>query len=45
MIENGWSAQQRVTSGSITDIAARAAEVGVTSPAVIVIGDVAALAW
>ena len=45
VIENGWSAQQRVTAGSITDIAARAAEVGVTSPAVIVIGDVAALAW
>ena len=45
IVENGWSTQQRVTSGTITDIADRATEVGVQSPAVIVIGDVAALAW
>jgi len=45
IVENGWSAQQRVTSGTITDIACRATEVGVQSPAVIVIGDVAAVAW
>lgn len=45
VVENGWSDQQRVTTGTITDIAARATEVGVQSPAVIVIGDVAALAW
>ena len=45
IVENGWSTQQRVTSGTVTDIACRATEVGVQSPAVIVIGDVAALAW
>lgn len=45
IVENGWSAQQRVTSGTIADIAGRATEAGVQSPAVIVIGDVAALAW
>jgi uroporphyrin-III C-methyltransferase/precorrin-2 dehydrogenase/sirohydrochlorin ferrochelatase len=45
IVENGWSTQQRVTSGTIADIACRATEVGVQSPAVIVIGDVAALAW
>ncbi len=45
IVQDGWSAQQRVTSGTITDIACRATEVGVQSPAVIVIGDVAALAW
>ena len=44
MIENGWTAEQRVTSGTISDIAGRAEEVGVQSPAVIVIGEVAALA-
>jgi len=44
VIEDGWSAQQRVIAGTIADIAHRAAEVGVRSPAVIVIGDVAALA-
>jgi uroporphyrin-III C-methyltransferase / precorrin-2 dehydrogenase / sirohydrochlorin ferrochelatase len=44
VIENGWSAGQRVTTGTISDIAERAAEVGVESPAVVVIGDVAALA-
>jgi uroporphyrin-III C-methyltransferase/precorrin-2 dehydrogenase/sirohydrochlorin ferrochelatase len=43
VIENGWSADQRVTGGTIADIAGRAAAVGVESPAVIVIGDVAAL--
>ena len=44
VIENGWSAQQRVTAGTVADIAGRATDVGVRSPAVIVIGDVAALA-
>jgi uroporphyrin-III C-methyltransferase/precorrin-2 dehydrogenase/sirohydrochlorin ferrochelatase len=43
VIENGWSADQRVTGGTIADIAGRAAAVGVESPAVIVIGAVAAL--
>jgi len=44
IIENGWSAEQRVTTGTVSDIVDRATEVGVQSPAVIVIGDVAALA-
>jgi siroheme synthase len=45
VVENGWSERQRVTSGTISDIARRATEAGVRSPAVIVIGDVAQLAW
>ncbi|MBV6524971.1 uroporphyrinogen-III C-methyltransferase, partial [Ursidibacter maritimus] len=44
IIENGWSAGQRVTTGTISNIDARATDFGVTSPAVIVIGDVATLA-
>jgi uroporphyrin-III C-methyltransferase / precorrin-2 dehydrogenase / sirohydrochlorin ferrochelatase len=44
IVENGWSTDQRVTTGTIRDIAAAAAAVCVGSPAVIVIGDVAALA-
>ncbi|MET0966168.1 MAG: uroporphyrinogen-III C-methyltransferase, partial [Nakamurella sp.] len=44
VIENGWAADQRVTKGTVDDIAALAKAVGVESPAVIVIGDVAALA-
>jgi len=44
IIENGWTADQRVTVGTISDIAGRARAIGVRSPAVIVIGDVAALA-
>jgi len=44
VIENGWTVDQRVTAGTIADIARRAEEVGASSPAVIVIGDVAALA-
>jgi uroporphyrin-III C-methyltransferase/precorrin-2 dehydrogenase/sirohydrochlorin ferrochelatase len=44
VIENGWTAEQRVTSGTISDITCKAKEVGVQSPAVIVIGEVAGLA-
>lgn len=44
IIENGWSAGQRVTGGTVSDIIRRATDVGVESPAVIVIGDVAELA-
>jgi uroporphyrin-III C-methyltransferase/precorrin-2 dehydrogenase/sirohydrochlorin ferrochelatase len=44
VIENGWTVDQRVTAGTVADIARRADEVGASSPAVIVIGDVAALA-
>jgi len=43
VIENVWTVDQRVTAGTIADIARRAEEVGASSPAVIVIGDVAAL--
>ncbi len=45
VIENGWSADQRVIGGTVADIADRAAVAGVRSPAVIVIGDVAALGF
>ena len=44
VIENGWTPQQRTTTGVIADIAKLAAAADVQSPAVIVIGDVAALA-
>jgi siroheme synthase len=44
VIENGWTVDQRVTVGTIADIAGRAEEVGASSPAVIAIGDVVALA-
>jgi len=44
VIEDGWSVQQRVTSGTVGDIVRRATDVGVGSPAVIVIGNVAELA-
>jgi uroporphyrin-III C-methyltransferase/precorrin-2 dehydrogenase/sirohydrochlorin ferrochelatase len=44
VIEDGWSVQQRVTSGTVRDIVRRATDVGVGSPAVIVIGNVAELA-
>lgn len=43
IIENGWMPQQRVTTGTLADIAATAAERGVASPAVIVVGDVVTL--
>jgi uroporphyrin-III C-methyltransferase/precorrin-2 dehydrogenase/sirohydrochlorin ferrochelatase len=42
IIENGTTAEQRVTRDRLDAIADRAAEVGVRAPAVIVIGDVAA---
>ncbi len=42
VVENGWSPEQRVTTGTIADIAERARSA--RSPAVIVIGAVAALA-
>jgi uroporphyrin-III C-methyltransferase/precorrin-2 dehydrogenase/sirohydrochlorin ferrochelatase len=43
IIENGWTADQRLTRGTIADIAERAGAAGVQNPAVIVIGDVAAM--
>jgi uroporphyrin-III C-methyltransferase/precorrin-2 dehydrogenase/sirohydrochlorin ferrochelatase len=42
-VESGWSDQQRVTVGTLTTIAARAAEAGARPPAVTVIGDVVTL--
>ncbi|WP_420112302.1 uroporphyrinogen-III C-methyltransferase, partial [Pseudactinotalea sp.] len=42
LVENGSTPRQRITRAPLLDIAARAAEVGVRAPAVIVIGDVAA---
>lgn len=42
IVENGWTADQRVTSGRLDEIAGRARTRAVESPAVIVIGAVAA---
>ncbi|GAB3520851.1 uroporphyrinogen-III C-methyltransferase [Arthrobacter monumenti] len=43
IIENGWMPQQRVTTGTLADIAGTAKARGVESPAVIVVGDVVTL--
>jgi uroporphyrin-III C-methyltransferase/precorrin-2 dehydrogenase/sirohydrochlorin ferrochelatase len=43
VVERGWSEQQRVTVGTLSTIAARAAEAGARPPAVTVIGDVVTL--
>lgn len=43
IVENGWSADQRTTRGTLADIAGIAAERGVRAPAVIVVGAVAGL--
>ena len=40
VIERGFPPDQRVTLGTLADIADRAAEVGVENPAVVVVGDV-----
>lgn len=42
LVENGSTPRQRVTRAVLGDVVRRAAEVGVRSPAVIVVGDVAA---
>ncbi|WP_083518632.1 uroporphyrinogen-III C-methyltransferase [Serinicoccus chungangensis] len=44
IVERGWTAEQRVTLGTLADIADRADQRGVTSPAVVVVGDVVTLA-
>ncbi len=44
VVERGFAADQRVTVGTVATIAARAAEVGVEAPAVVVVGDVVRLA-
>ncbi|HUX72145.1 MAG TPA: uroporphyrinogen-III C-methyltransferase, partial [Cellulomonadaceae bacterium] len=44
VVEDGYGPGQRVTTGTLASIAARATEVGVRSPAVTVIGDVVRLA-
>ncbi|MFK5634382.1 uroporphyrinogen-III C-methyltransferase [Ornithinimicrobium sp. LYQ103] len=44
VVESGCTPQQRVTVGTLADIADRAEEVGVASPAVVVVGDVVTLA-
>ncbi|MFX0539812.1 uroporphyrinogen-III C-methyltransferase [Ornithinimicrobium sp. Y1847] len=44
IVERGWTADQRVTLGTLADIADRAEAVGVSSPAVVVVGDVVTLA-
>lgn len=44
VIEDGYGPRQRVTVGTLETIADRAAEVGVRSPAVTVVGDVVRLA-
>lgn len=43
IIENGYAVNQRVTIGSLSDIAEIAARTGVRSPAVVVVGDVVRL--
>ena len=43
VIERGFAPDQRVTVGTLADIAARASEVGVENPAVVVVGDVVRL--
>ncbi|TFD30012.1 uroporphyrinogen-III C-methyltransferase [Cryobacterium cryoconiti] len=43
IIEDGYGPNQRVTIGTLATIAARAAERGVRSPAVVVVGDVVRL--
>ncbi|WP_233493636.1 uroporphyrinogen-III C-methyltransferase [Desertihabitans brevis] len=43
VVEQGWTPRQRVTHTSLSDLAERAREVGVTNPAVVVVGDVAAV--
>jgi uroporphyrin-III C-methyltransferase/precorrin-2 dehydrogenase/sirohydrochlorin ferrochelatase len=43
IIERGFSPDQRVTFGTLADIADRAASVGVVNPAVVVVGDVVQL--
>jgi uroporphyrin-III C-methyltransferase/precorrin-2 dehydrogenase/sirohydrochlorin ferrochelatase len=44
VVESGCTPQQRVTVGTLADIADRAEAVGVASPAVVVVGDVVTLA-
>ncbi|WP_129658492.1 uroporphyrinogen-III C-methyltransferase [Rothia halotolerans] len=44
IVERGWTPRQRVTVGTLGDIAERARARGVAAPAVIVVGDVARLA-
>ncbi len=44
VVEDGYGPGQRVTTGTLASIATRAAEAGVRSPAVTVIGDVVRLA-
>ena len=44
VVERGFAPDQRVTVGTVSTIAARAAEVGVEAPAVVVVGDVVRLA-
>ncbi|GMA41127.1 uroporphyrinogen-III C-methyltransferase [Mobilicoccus caccae] len=44
IVERGWTADQRVTLGTLADIADRAEAAGVRSPAVVVVGDVVTLA-
>lgn len=43
VVENGWTPAQRATHATLGELAAVAAERGVTNPAVVVIGDVAAV--
>jgi hypothetical protein len=44
IVERGWTPRQRVTMGTLGDIAERARARGVAAPAVIVVGEVARLA-
>jgi uroporphyrin-III C-methyltransferase/precorrin-2 dehydrogenase/sirohydrochlorin ferrochelatase len=44
VVSDGWSRQQRVVTAPLRDLAGAVRAAGVTNPAVVVIGDVAALA-
>jgi uroporphyrin-III C-methyltransferase/precorrin-2 dehydrogenase/sirohydrochlorin ferrochelatase len=44
LIDSGTTRRQRVVAGTIGDLAARAAEAGVGGPALLIVGEVAALA-
>jgi uroporphyrin-III C-methyltransferase / precorrin-2 dehydrogenase / sirohydrochlorin ferrochelatase len=44
LIENGTRPEQRIITGTLADLAARAAAHAVQSPALLIIGEVAALA-
>ena len=43
VVEQGTTAEQRVVTGTLADLAARVAEAGLKSPSLIIVGEVVAL--